>query len=1339
MVGVRKRAQVNYAENAGPVLDSDDEREQEQEQREAQARRATPSKQRARKRSAAEVAADVEEAPLLDIVKKHGSAIAVAAKEWVDRYRESRGAATAELLSFMLQACGVDYTLTEEAVEEGEVDAVREELDQLAQQDGLVDHWRAGTKAAVRAFRGSYLELWAKLMREAYAADQGLFDQYLLDKLSSLLIALNTSVIREFRSVATLTSAQLVTAWTHISLALGEARDTAERQLAAEERKKGGGKAAADRIAAFRRNVDRCHARIQELRSYSDALFQGIFAHRFRDCADEIRATVIEGIGSWVRLHPSVFLTDQYLKYIAWALSDKDARVRLASVSALLALYSNPDNLASLSDFTQRFQQRFSELFYDADEAVAVKGVELNTLLVKQKQAQPSQFAQVYELLADESHAVRHAVAELVAAMLEEQGAALLAQAPPSSGKKQKGGRKQLKGGEGSSGSTAAERQLAGLLQVMHLLANPPPEEGGEGGQREEEEEARPLEREVVSQVVDALFDRVPVLSDWALLLAWVQQGKAEAHFGEAGVTNLLHLLRDALRKATGGQLPGSAVPPAGRGGAAGRERQQAQAAARQDATLALMKDLPALLRKVQTDPLQAAALVGAIPEMRLEVYALKRQEKGFASLAGVVKDTFLKHADPQVAQECVAALAACARAGPDSIKAAAQLALTECTDDVAAGLASAVGALERAGARRVAAAVAALEASGGEDEAQVLFDVRAALARLRALLSLGGGAAEEEEVYEALAKLLEWSAGGSALPSACVRDAALCALLLLAWRLRQLDREFPDPAALADLAAKRAAFVGSLESIAEGAAAADGSADGLRDELAGALADTFLLFSAAKYAGTALEAVGFEPSDDAVHTFWQLSETTLRHPVQAEEEEDAPSIAARMAPQRAAASRAAQVALFRAVPQHAWLAAHLVSQWVGPEAAVSDGAVWRWAPVADVIKEACRLMRKAAPEDMPPIYLEALKAAHARIEPREEDVEEEEGIAPDQEFLALSDRIAKTYAGFNSSAAALEHIIVEGAKHALRDGPEHLSFLEGVAFFVRALPAARAEAVRAAVEAAAAPHDPAPGDSDWETYHLFLECIDKRAAKGRVKSVLKKGGGSAAGGGSGGGGATRDTARKAPRKISFAPGAGEEEGIEESEEEEEQPREAIESEAEEERPGALRALPRSSGRRSGGRPATSGGSSRRRGRASQPQDEEQSLAAVEEDGEEGAAAEEDEQWQEQQGEEEEEAEEVMPTMEAEALPRAQPQQGRRRGPKLHSMFAAEEEEAAAEEQEQQQESEEEDEDLPAIRGRARGGSQRQPVVVDPQPQLPAAAEESEDEEERPARRRRRR
>ena len=73
------------------------------------------------------------------------------------------------------------------------------------------------------------------------------------------------------------------------------------------------------------------------------------------------------------------------------------------------------------------------------------------------------------------------------------------------------------------------------------------------------------------------------------------------------------------------------------------------------------------------------------------------------------------------------------------------------------------------------------------------------------------------------------------------------------------------------------------------------------------------------------------------------------------DEQDDASAISLKMAAQRSAATKAAQLAVFQAVPQHAWLAAQLVSQWVGPEAAVSEGAVRRWAPVAEVVKESCR------------------------------------------------------------------------------------------------------------------------------------------------------------------------------------------------------------------------------------------------------------------------------------------------------------------------------------------------------------------------------------------------
>lgn len=172
-------------------------------------------------------------------------------------------------------------------------------------------------------------------------------------------------------------------------------------------------------------------------------------------------------------------------------------------------------------------------------------------------------------------------------------------------------------------------------------------------------------------------------------------------------------------------------------------------------------------------------------------------------------------------------ALAACAAAGPDALKDAAQLALGECTDDVcqgaaarwlgsawaaraarvdagqvggsaggpspappslppslspctAIGLATAVAALDRADRRRLAAATAAYERSGGEEEAQLLFDARAALVRLYALLAVGGAAsaaaAHEDEVYDGLHRLLEVS-GCTGPCAGAGLDVPVCAL----------------------------------------------------------------------------------------------------------------------------------------------------------------------------------------------------------------------------------------------------------------------------------------------------------------------------------------------------------------------------------------------------------------------------------------------------------------------------------------------------------------------------------------------------------------------------------
>jgi len=78
-----------------------------------------------------------------------------------------------------------------------------------------------------------------------------------------------------------------------------------------------------ERIASFKRTLDRCHSQAQSLEASIQAIWQGIFSARFRDVDADIRAVVIRGIGDWIAMNPADFLTDHYLKYVAWALSDR--------------------------------------------------------------------------------------------------------------------------------------------------------------------------------------------------------------------------------------------------------------------------------------------------------------------------------------------------------------------------------------------------------------------------------------------------------------------------------------------------------------------------------------------------------------------------------------------------------------------------------------------------------------------------------------------------------------------------------------------------------------------------------------------------------------------------------------------------------------------------------------------------------------------------------------------------------------------------------------------------------------------------------------------------------
>ncbi|NWZ60641.1 STAG3 protein, partial [Haliaeetus albicilla] len=121
----------------------------------------------------------------------------------------------------------------------------------------------------------------------------------------------------------------------------------------------------------------------EEIENMMNAIFKGIFVHRYRDVVPEIRAICMEELGTWMKSYTASFLTDGYLKYIGWTLHDKQREVRLQCVKALQGLYCHRDTAAHMELFTSRFKTRMVSMVLDKEPDVAVEVVKLLTLMLE--------------------------------------------------------------------------------------------------------------------------------------------------------------------------------------------------------------------------------------------------------------------------------------------------------------------------------------------------------------------------------------------------------------------------------------------------------------------------------------------------------------------------------------------------------------------------------------------------------------------------------------------------------------------------------------------------------------------------------------------------------------------------------------------------------------------------------------------------------------------------------------------------------------------------------------------------------------------------------------------
>ncbi|GBF99460.1 hypothetical protein Rsub_11946 [Raphidocelis subcapitata] len=1125
--------------------------------------------------------ADLHSLQLFDIVLQHSGAISRAAKEWVQRYRTDRDAATAELLTLLAKSTGSLDEITADDVAGGEVDEVVQSLAMRITEESGIDPFTH--RATARTFPEHYRAFWDAAIREA-AAQEVLFDGRLPDRITNTVTALSCFVA--------------------VGQDLAEARETAQYQLEQEEKKKG--KAATDRAATLRRQVSMLHHRAKELEQVIGVLFQGVFAHRFRDVDERVRAEVISAIGAWAAACPATFLSDSYLKYLAWAQSDAHPAVRAAAVAAIEALYQDSDNLPRLTEFTGRFRARFVELMSDVDGSVAAAGLRLLSVLVKAKQLPLSDVHGAYQLLADGEEAVRRGAAGLVAQLLEEQGAEAQAAAERDAagqgaaadrgrgraGKKGAPKASPAKGGAAAAAAAADEpgakrdsAQLEGVLLLMGRLAVGEGVEPAAAERRASLSGAgpiRPLRARQVSDLVAALADELPLLCDAQLLISALGNEAASASRGRLGNAHLAALIAALMERAASQHAATGRARGVRAAAAAASER----AALHQSGSVALMPALPKLMGAFQSEPEVAAPLVRCVRAMRLELFALRQQEAAFAALLDQVAGLFARHADEALLAEAAATLVYCARAGPSALLDAALRVLRTTAGSVASKLAAAAAAVARLGHYDLAAAVAGLEedvwgaggaaaAAGGAGAPAALHSLLSALQRARALLAAGARElAAEAQVGKAVQALLDGHTRGRDLGTLLPSALVCLGQLLMVWSHAALAEEAADAledatetglndtgsagrgrrgaaaaaaprgpaaAAVSDLASRRSAFVRALEAVLEAplpppagdggdegagaAAAARRAAEDLRDRAFCGAVDLLLLSNGTGLAG--VEGAPLVAGRALVARLWGHLEQLLREEVEEEDDEDGLDVLEDEAPAEArkAARREAAARLIVRRAQIAALLGRLLVAGVLPRE--QDG--WLGArlvgllgdgehpQVQEVARGVCRELRRARPAFLPHLYLAALKTAWEQVE---EAADPEDAMAP---FEGLASAVSGMYNGFNLSVPAILAIVEGGLAHGCESLPARGPFLgRGLSALTPKLPQPDAQRLAGRLEAAlskAGRHDEAA--DGWRDAHAHLEGLKARASGAKVAR----------------GGLKAPGARSKPRNVGFADG----------------------------------------------------------------------------------------------------------------------------------------------------------------------------------------------------------
>ncbi|XWS76479.1 hypothetical protein CRYUN_Cryun01aG0179800 [Craigia yunnanensis] len=442
---------------------------------------------------------------------------------------------------------------------------------------GEVEDYRSSKKKEFKNFKENLVSFWDNLVVECQNGP--LFDKDLFDKCMDYIIALSCTPPRVYRQVDSMTGLQLVTSFISVAKRLSTQRDTTQRQLNAERKKRADG----PRMESLNNRLLATHEQKLVIDEMMRKIFTGLFVHRYRDIDPNIRISCIQSLGVWILSYPTLFLQDLYLKYLGWTLNDKSAGVRKAAVLALQNLYQVEDNVQTLSLFTERFSNRMIELADVVDVSVAVCAIGLVKQLLRHQLIPDDDLGPLYDLLIDDSPEIRRAIGELVYDHLIAQ---------------------KFNISQPASKGNDSEVHLGRMLQILREFSTDP----------------------ILSiYVIDDVWEYMNAMKDWKCIISMLLDENPLIELTDEDATNLTRLLFASVRKGIGERI----VPASdNRKQYYNKAQKEIFESNRRDITVAMMKNYTSLLRKFMADKAKIPSLIEIIVYMDLELYSLKRQEQ---------------------------------------------------------------------------------------------------------------------------------------------------------------------------------------------------------------------------------------------------------------------------------------------------------------------------------------------------------------------------------------------------------------------------------------------------------------------------------------------------------------------------------------------------------------------------------------------------------------------------------------------------------------------------------------------------------------------------------------